>query len=418
MKKWISLALAACMTLSLAACGAPADSTTSGASSGAALSRPAEREKPESAPAVLSRILKEQHPDPFTVISEAQFDEKVAALDEDWARRQLQEGDAWCALQELAASIGDAHTSVQPAPSMTQKYLPFIFGKYEDTWYIYRTEESCTQLLGKELVSLNGVPMAQVAQETARMASYQTEGWRDVQVAGMARAMRVLHYLGVADDMRTVTVEVKDLATGESETLEVATGGGNYAGDIALPATMTRAANYAATLLEDGSLYIQYNVCADMEELPMADFAAQLAEQVGEAVPAKIVVDLRQNTGGNSEVIRPLLNVLEGWQKKGGALYCLIGSQTFSSGAMDAGYLRDMGAVMVGESTGGLEGGFGELGQAALPNGCTLYYSTKDFGRQGPVEPDVEAAQTVEDLLAGRDTVLAAALAQKPGGEN
>ena len=113
-----------------------------------------------------------------------------------------------------------------------------------------------------------------------------------------------------------------------------------------------------------------------------------------------------------------LLDVLEGWQKKGGTLYCLIGGQTFSSGAMDAGYLRDMGAVMVGESTGGLEGGFGELGQETLPNGCTLYYSTKDFGSRGPVEPDVEAAQTVEDLLAGRDTVLAAALALEPDKAN
>ena len=417
MKKWSSLALAACMTLSLAACAA-ASSGAAPASSGATLSRPTEREKPESAPAALSRILKEQHPDPFTVISEEAFDEKVAVLDEDWARRQLQEGDAWCALQELAASIGDAHTSVQPAPSMTQKYLPFIFGKYEDTWYIYRTGDNCAQLLGKELLSLNGVPMAQIAQETARMASYQTEGWRDVQVAGMARAMRVLHYLGVADDMRTVVVETKDLTTGQTETWNVPTDNGSYTGDIALPVTMTRAANYAATLLEDGSVYIQYNVCADMEGLPVADFAAQLEEQVGEAVPAKIFVDLRQNTGGNSELIRPLLDVLEGWQKKGGTLYCLIGGQTFSSGAMDAGYLRDMGAVMVGESTGGLEGGFGELGQETLPNGCTLYYSTKDFGSRGPVEPDVEAAQTVEDLLTGRDTVLAAALALEPDKAN
>ena len=77
---------------------------------------------------------------------------------------------------------------------------------------------------------------------------------------------------------------------------------------------------------------------------------------------------------------------------------------------MNAQDLRDLGAVLVGETTGGSLGGFGELGQERLPNGCTLLYSTKNFGSEGPVEPDETVSQTVADLLAGKDTAVESVL--------
>ena len=85
-------------------------------------------------------------------------------------------------------------------------------------------------------------------------------------------------------------------------------------------------------------------------------------------------------------------------------------------GAACGRFCRPAGRVHPGGQSHGLYGA-GAVSYTHL-NGCTLYYSTKDFGSRGPVEPDVEAAQTVEDLLAGRDTVLAAALALEPDKAN
>lgn len=145
--------------------------------------------------------------------------------------------------------------------------------------------------------------------------------------------------------------------------------------------------------------------------MPVADFAAALDEQLGANLPSppdKIIVDLRHNGGGDSEVINPLLELLEGYRQRGSALYALIGPETFSSGVMDAMKLRDLGAVLVGEATGGVLG-FGELKIVELGEGFTLGCSSVDFsGGQPhlPLEPDVKAAQTLEDMLDGIDTAV------------
>lgn len=406
MKRIIACGLAAMIAVSLAACGAaPASSAPApAAQSGASV----QKASPETAPDAVLRLLKEYHPDPFTQISEADFTAKVAELDARWGKLQLSEGNAYCALRELTASIKDTHTTVLPQETLVQRALPVLFRNYEGRWIILQAQQPYGDLAGKELTAINGVAVAELAEKVKPLISYEHENWANAMLESDLRNMRVLQYVGVADDMRVAELTVQDPATGAGETVMVDTASGflyDGAGTLDFAPTIVQSGLYRATALEDGSIFIQYNACREAEELSMADFAAQLAAQM-EGYQGKILVDLRNNSGGDSRVIQPLLALLKEKQQAGAKVYGLIGAHTFSSAVMNAQDLRDLGAVLVGETTGGSLGGFGELGQAQLPNGCTLSYSTKDFGDKGPVEPDETVPQTVEDLLAGKDTAV------------
>jgi C-terminal processing protease CtpA/Prc len=133
----------------------------------------------------------------------------------------------------------------------------------------------------------------------------------------------------------------------------------------------------------------------------------------------RTVVDLRFNAGGDSRVVKPLIDGLKSRKSLSaeGHLYALIGPITYSSGMMAAMDFKDeLHAVLVGEPTGGKPNSFGEVKRATLPNSnLTIYYPTKYFrpisdGDPESIMPDVTVRLTLEDFLAGRDPVLEAAL--------
>jgi len=133
-----------------------------------------------------------------------------------------------------------------------------------------------------------------------------------------------------------------------------------------------------------------------------------------------VVLDLRYNGGGSSSVLNPFFDAIRARPALNarGHLYTLIGRGTFSSAMMNAIHMKtDTNSILLGEPTGGRPNGYGEVRSFTLPNsGLTIQYSTRFFrnwneGDPESFPPDVEVIITMDDLLAGRDTVLEAAIA-------
>jgi hypothetical protein len=171
------------------------------------------------------------------------------------------------------------------------------------------------------------------------------------------------------------------------------------------------------TLPEANALYFQYDVCAEMQDLPFADFTRSLFETVDSEGLDRIVIDLRNNGGGNSAVLHPFLEGLA--ERPDLDVFVLIGRRTFSSALMNAIELdQEANATLVGEPTGGRPNHYGEVRSFALPNSqLKISYSTKFF-RELPdsdppsLQPEIAAPPTLANQLAGHDAALAAALAQ------
>lgn len=366
----------------------------------------------ESVPQLLLTALEQTHPQPFGYVDEAVFEAEIEKLSGDW-ERLMEQGEAGYALARLTASIGDEHTQLA-FDRGEDAVLPFYVMCVEGRYLIVQAQQAVSALVGKELTAIGGVPVSELFARVRPYLSGQTDGRLGVEFAQAICSMRMLMQVGAAEGIASAAIEAKDSTTGETIqlTVDTLTGGYDYGASqlMVLEQTLLQSGYYYATLLEQGELFIQYNVCADNPQMPMADFAQAVWEQMSPMKPETIIVDLRHNSGGNSEVINPLLNVLARFVQAGSELYALIGPETFSSGVMNAMDLRQTGAMLVGEATGGVMG-FGEVRAIELADGMVLYCSSKDFSGgvwpHEPVYPDETVVQTAEDFARGVDSAIA-----------
>jgi C-terminal processing protease CtpA/Prc len=123
----------------------------------------------------------------------------------------------------------------------------------------------------------------------------------------------------------------------------------------------------------------------------------------------RVVVDLRWNGGGDSQVFQPFIREIRKTRFKP---HVLIGPGTFSSGVLNAWQLRKKtGATLVGEPTGGKPNCYGDVRLLKLPSsGIQVAYSTKYF-RLVPEDtpslmPDITIEPSFEDYVRGSDPVL------------
>src|SRR5262249_21776527 len=152
--------------------------------------------------------------------------------------------------------------------------------------------------------------------------------------------------------------------------------------------------------------YLCYNQCdgaADFEKLCERMWARFDAEHA-----ARLIVDLRNNGGGNSLVAEPLFRGIAARRQLRHPqpnVMVLIGPGTYSSAMMNAVDLRKRcGAVLIGQPTGGKPQSYGEIKFFDLPySRLRVSYSTRFFrllDEDTPsLVPDVMIEPTIDDFV-------------------
>jgi hypothetical protein len=172
-------------------------------------------------------------------------------------------------------------------------------------------------------------------------------------------------------------------------------------------------------LADQKTVYFQYNRCREMSSQSFASFSQELIAFIDTHAVERVVIDLRQNGGGNSSILLPFINAIRARPSlnQRGKVFVAIDNGTFSSGMLNAVNLQQMTqAILVGEPTGGKPNSYGEVLSFTLPNSKLIVnYSVKLFttvpGDPPSVMPDLLVELSMDDYLAGRDPVLEAILA-------
>jgi hypothetical protein len=164
------------------------------------------------------------------------------------------------------------------------------------------------------------------------------------------------------------------------------------------------------------TMYLAYNRCAQMPDL---SFAAFLNQVIAYSQPVShIVVDLRNNLGGDSQVFQPLLDALSANASLRRKLVAIIGQATFSSGVMNAISLAaQFGIPLIGQPTGGTPSSYGNIVYITLPNSglsvscSTMYFRYSNYTGNSLL-PDVPVSMSSADYFGRSDPFLTAALVQ------
>jgi hypothetical protein len=175
----------------------------------------------------------------------------------------------------------------------------------------------------------------------------------------------------------------------------------------------------------DGNvLYMQFNRSEDQPGQPsLQDFGRTVLSRVAQQPGARLIVDLRFNTGGNLQKTKGLFEALARSPvgQKARRLFVIIGPSTFSAGITPAAILKASSkARLVGTEPGDRMTFWAEGGNVTLPNsGISLHYADRAhvYGpgeavpeslvylriAAGSLKPDLPAYPTFAQYLAGRD---------------
>lgn len=380
---------------------------------------------------LLYQTIRDRHPGPFTNTPEQEFLARIAQIE---ARIDTEDSMSFgLDLQSLAALIGDSHTTTNLNSILSSGHMFPVSVKWMDgDWVLYQVDASHQSALGQQVTSVNGFSMDQVQEKMAPLISADNEIKLRRQLSQVFGHQEIMVYCGLLkpEEDLTLTLENGTSITLSPLSMQDQSGWPKINGlsqqrQGSAPTDYQKGTYYFSLPLDSRTYYIQYNQCMEDPELPMETFTAQVMADLEQGSYSVLLLDLRNNGGGSDGVIIPLLMELAPLVRSGELeLWGLVGEATFSSASINALEIREMGGGLAGEPTSGSVDHFGSTGSFTLPNtGVRVSMSTKfiDTGTLlecaaglgvEPIQPDVIVYQTLEDYLAGQDTLVDALCAR------
>jgi hypothetical protein len=362
-----------------------------------------------------AREIARRHGNAFHAISRGRFDSQVAELHQ---RLDGLDGDqVYIELDRLANLIGDAHTYIE-LPAYATRF-PFAVRRFGTTYRVIAARRDYEGMVGAKLLKIQDTPTSLAIQRLWSLTpSDEHAALRQSRAEGFLTAGIMLHGVGLTPGRDSVTLTLSDDA-GHAFQRRVRAGPTDPG--IGLPwmevfrtrpiyAQNPHRSFWCRHLPEASAVYCSFRRYDNLS----GELAALLA-LVRRVQPKKLVIDMRQNGGGDYTLgLRYLIEPIRrlSYLNHSGRLFVIVGRDTFSAGMANAAQFRSRtAAILVGEMIGEKPNSFQEPREMRLPNSHLIVrYSTRyyRFVSRGPnaIQPDHIVAPTWAEYREGRDPVL------------
>jgi hypothetical protein len=382
--------------------------------------------------------IREIHPDPFHATPEPVFQ---AAADDLAARApSLSRDQLLVELMRFTNLLGerDGHSGIFTLDDGHARVLhlfPLYLYKFSNGLFVV-SAPGRKALVGSRLLSIDGIPADRLEQAVRPLVPRDNEATRDDRFMSFMLTTEVLHGLGLRPGTGPASLELQKPGGGAHAVTIAPVTAARYLSLMqpefpsfvyALPKRPAplylrrRGEDHYVTTLDRGRVvFVGYNMTLGLTS-PEAARVLRLARQ---RKVRRVIVDVRLNPGGDNHTYGPLLAALRSKAvNRPGRLVVLISRSTFSAAQNFITDLeRKTRAVFVGETSGGSPNLYGDAVGVDLPtagvrvNVAGMYWQ-KSFAADTRVaiEPKVSVPLSSTAFFRGRDPVLAAALAYKPG---
>jgi tetratricopeptide (TPR) repeat protein len=377
----------------------------------------------------------------FRQISQTEFDASVKSLSESIPK--LTDMRVVVEMMKLMARVGDGHTGILGSAQRPefQQMLPLQFYLFKEGLFIIAVDPKYKEMLGAQVLRFGDSTVDEVMRALDPLIQRDNEMWPKQVAPYLMRSMALLNALGLIPEAQKTTLVIRTLR-GATTNAVVTTDASqpniwnvlpNPKTWINVPQTApgsmplyvkNMGSNYWFEYLpENKLLYFQYNRVLDDSQESLAQFSERLFKFINEHEVNKLVIDMRWNNGGNTDLNQPLLYGLIRDEKvnQHGKLFVVIGRRTFSA-AQNATSMfeRLTNATFVGEPTGSSPNFIGEESIFTLPyskllaNVSDLYWqSSRPSDYRTWIAPQIYLPPTFEAYRANRDPVMEAILAYR-----
>lgn len=331
-------------------------------------------------------------------------------------------------LQE-GVGLSQAHSKT-PLPSdstLVFRHLPIEFYWFNDGIHIIKATEQYQHLIGKKVLQINETPIEEALKNVRKMTHYDNEsGYRLIAPSKLA-ILEILQTLNIVIDNDLVSVTVDKGDTTEKVKISPLN---QFSKTVFLDknlninveaSVLSRQKNdvyYWYQYIEDKkTIYLQINQMNAADNGPgLIKFIGDLDKFIKEKDVNRVILDLRNNFGGNNTYSLPIANLIikNPNLNKIGSFYTLIGRKTFSAAQYLVNDLSKWTSVIfVGEPTGASPSHFGDSKKVQLSNSnltvriSSIYWRdwTSDENRKATA-PDIPIDNNASDFFQNTDIAL------------
>lgn len=389
------------------------------------------------------RYLAEQmpkvHVNLFHTMTPAQLDAAVADLD----RRlpSLNTDEIIVGFARVTALVQDGHSGVLgPLTFNAATTYPIRLNWYPNGIFVEAAPAEYASLVGGRLVRVGNAPAERAYAEISALVPHDPANDGLQRVIGprvYLTSPRVLHGLGftptaseaafeVERDGKRFTVTLKPVAASVRQHLGAGLDGSwidaGAASTSPLPLSRKHPDQpyWYEYLPAQHAIYVQFNGVSNDGAEPLAAFFRGVFDFVEHNDVQRMVLDLRNNGGGNNTLLRPVLVGLIQAKKinQRGRLVAIIGPQTFSAAQNFVNRLENYTEVVfVGTPTGENVNFYGDVRPVVLPNSrlrigmSALHWQDMDpRDKRTSLTPEIAIDPSFADYRAHTDAALTEAL--------
>ncbi len=325
------------------------------------------------------RELKRMHPNPYRQTSRETFDAYASKLRNDIPK--LNDEQVAVGLMKLAALAGDGHTHIRPTflTARGRTVIPINYYPFVEGVFVTSAAPRYKDLVGAQVLRVGSHTIEEILGACAPVVSRDNAMGLEPELNASLRSPQLLYGLGLIPDPDKMLITVRD-AEGKERSLTVIGEPSRAMFEIGqhgltpgvLPLSMQpRGGIYWFEYMpQDKVVYFQFNQIRNDDKEPLPQFCERLFKFINEHEVEKLVIDLRNNDGGNGNLNVHLIHVLIRADKvnRAGKLFVIVGRGTFSAAmGLSIQLERHTRAIFVGEPTGSSLNAIGEFNPVTLP---------------------------------------------------
>ncbi|MEA2553153.1 MAG: hypothetical protein QOJ65_1329 [Fimbriimonadaceae bacterium] len=339
---------------------------------------------------------------------------------------KLDDGEIMMGLQKLMVQLGDGHSTIYPySPAIKIMRLPFQVYRFEEGVFILDADQ--TDLKGSRVLSIGGRPIEELWSKLGVYVSRDNDkgiDWIGPQFLVVNGALREFGATA-PDDKVTVKVS-KEGQEKEISLTPIPVSIDFLHHNKLVPADPTSAPLYlqrqddfywSKAMPEAKALYVQFNQVASKKGESLPAFGVRLRKDL-EADPVEnLIVDIRHNNGGNTDLEPELIRTLISYSAHGGRIFLITGRNTFSAAQnFENDIVRMAGPIVVGEPSSSKPFFIGESAEFVLPYSqlhgsiSTRLHTVNARDQRVWIAPDIPVPVTAADYFAGKDAAMDAVL--------
>lgn len=377
------------------------------------------------------------HPDPFTKISKDTFDLNVQRL-----RNKLDQStddEIRTEIIRLVGMIGDGHTRLH-GKQLSDRWFPLRIEKFKDGHFVTATSPDYQNLIGAKVTRIGRYESNRTFEMAGSVFSFDNQYSRDYYAPAVLTMVSIMNGLNISGSRDTIDLSIQFKGANTRDVQVIAN---EFESDQELAWYWLKDGvpsdscirfhdmaqnplplcyhnpdrNYWFEHLKEFDLvYMRFNVCKDDANESFDEFNKRMWNFIDTNNVKRLIIDLRNNMGGNSGILQPLIHgiIKRDLINRKGNIFAIIGGKTWSAAMHCASFLEEhTNLIFVGEPTGSAPNHFADPSISILPNsGMVLMVSRLYWQNAFPddsrewISPDIQVSITSDDYFGLNDPVL------------